>query len=190
MTALTAWPEPIGPTWVIVLPSRARIGRARSTSAGVATDEDRQGRLLGALAAAGDRGVDDRDPALAPAARRSRGSPTGAIVEQSMTRRRAGALGHAVGAEQDRLDVRRVGDADDDDVACRGTTSAGVAASFARQLDEAPASPGVRFQTVSGKPAPARWPAIAAPIVPSPTNPIRSSATSSSLPFPRSAADR
>ena len=33
MTALTACPEPTGPTWVIVVPSAARIGRARSTSA-------------------------------------------------------------------------------------------------------------------------------------------------------------
>ena len=34
LTALTACPEPTGPTWVIVEPMTARIGRARSTSAG------------------------------------------------------------------------------------------------------------------------------------------------------------
>ena len=33
LTALTAWPAPIGPTWVIVRPIAARTGRARSTSA-------------------------------------------------------------------------------------------------------------------------------------------------------------
>jgi hypothetical protein len=36
----------------------------------------------------------------------------------------------------------------------------------------------VRFQTVSGYPARARWPAIAVPIVPSPTNPTRSNLAS------------
>ena len=127
LTALTAWPAPIGPTWVIVLPIASRTGRARSTSAALAADEDRQGRLLGALAAARDRRVDDADAALARGARRSPGVADGrdrrAVDDEAAGRERPSAT--PSGAEQDRLDVGRVRDADDDDVRRPRPTSAG-----------------------------------------------------------------
>ena len=54
-----------------------------------------------------------------------------------------------------------------------GASSRGVAASVAPSDSGSSALPGVRFQTVSGKPARARFAAIAAPIVPMPQKPTR-----------------
>ena len=132
LTALTAWPAPIGPTWVIVRPSAVEDRPGALDVGRVAADEDRQRRVLGALAAARDRRVDHRAGRAPRAAPRSPSCPTGAIVEQSMIERaRARAADDAVLAEQDRLDVR----------ACprrRSTTisaSAAAAAGFAADLD-------------------------------------------------------
>ena len=135
----------------------------------VAADEDRQRRLLGALAAA-------RRPAHRPSrcrAPRSRAAksqlPDGAIVEQSMTRVPGTSAGDdAVRTEQDGLDVRRVRDADDDDVRLGDGRRRATRPSTTPSSAELRARPGVRFQPVTGKPARARLAAIAAPIVPSP----------------------
>ena len=85
----------------------------------------------------------------------------------------ARAGGDAVVAEEDGFDVGRVRDADDDDVA--GARHVGGRGSLGRaERHEVGRRPGVRFQTVSSKPALRRLAAIAAPIVPSPQNPTRS----------------
>ena len=117
LTALTAWPAPIGPTWVIVLPSAVEDRPGPLDVGRVAADEDRERRLAGALAAARDRRVDHaRRRARASRAAKSQ-LPDGAMVEQSMTSVPGRAPSTTPsGAEQDGLDVRRVGDADDDDV--------------------------------------------------------------------------
>ena len=79
----------------------------------------------------------------------------------------ARAVDDAVGAEEDRLDVRGVRDADDRDLGV-ATAAAGVAAIGRRDPRAPGARPGVRFQAVTAKPARARLAAIAAPIVPRP----------------------
>ena len=181
MTAFTAWPEPIGPTWVIVLP-RAREDRPGPLDVRrLAADEDRERRLLGALAAARDRRVDERDAALASRAAKSRVA-AGEIVEQSMTSEPDRAPSATpVRAEQDGLDVGRVGDAHDDDVggARRGRRAGGPLDAELVELRRTSRTSGSRPRR--SNPARARLAAIAAPIVPSPTNAIRSTATSSAI---------
>ena len=119
LTALTAWPAPIGPTWVMVLPIAASTGRARSTS-GVAADEDRERRLLGAFAATRDGRIHHRQAAFAqargevPAARRG---DRRAVDDE---RPRSCPADDAVLTEEDRFHVRRVRHADDDDVGSGG----------------------------------------------------------------------
>ena len=116
LTALTAWPAPIGPTWVIVRAHRRQDGARALDVRRVATDEDRQGAFLRALAPARDRRVDHPQAALGetrrevPAARRR----DGRAVDDERSGRRA--LDDAAGPEQDRLDVGRVRHADDCDV--------------------------------------------------------------------------
>ena len=56
--------------------------------------------------------------------------------------------------------------------------SAGVAASVAPAVTRSPARPGVRFHTVTGRPAARRLVAMCRPIVPRPTNPTRSTPSS------------
>ena len=92
----------------------------------VAAHEDRQRRVAGALAPARDGGVDHAQLALrqsrgeVPAARRGDGR---AVDDQ---RPGSGAVDDAVRAEQHGLDVRRVRDADDDDVDESATAWAAV----------------------------------------------------------------
>ena len=82
----------------------------------------------------------------------------------------AGAVDDAVRAEQHGLDVRRVRDADDDDVG--GRDGLGRRSRPCRRRDRRARrrGPGVRFQAVTVNPARARLAAIAAPIVPRPRN--------------------
>ena len=116
LTAFTAWPAPIGPTWVMVRPIAVRTGRARSTSAASPPTKIVNVAFLAPSLPPGDRGVDHREPALleprgeVPAARwRDRRT----VDDQGA---RAGALGDAVRPEEDGLDVGRIGHADDRDV--------------------------------------------------------------------------
>ena len=115
LTALTAWPAPIGPD-VGDRPAHRRQDRPGALDVGlVAADEDREGRVPSALAAARDGGVDHPQLALGetrgeiPAARRS--------DRRAVDDERPGpcAGDQPVGGEQDRFDVRRVGHADDRD---------------------------------------------------------------------------
>ena len=115
LTALTAWPAPIGPTWVIVRPIAVRTGRARSTSAASPPTKIVSVAFLA--------------PSLPPETgastigRSTLGEPRGEIPAARWgdgraiddERARARALGDAVGSEQDRFHVGRVGDADDRD---------------------------------------------------------------------------
>ena len=115
LTALTAWPAPIGPTWVIVLPSAARTGRARSTSsASPPTKIVRVAFRAPSLPPETGASTIDRPCSFSRAAKSQ--LPDGAIVEQSMMRVPARAPDDAVLPEQDGLDVGRVRDADHDDV--------------------------------------------------------------------------
>ena len=98
------------------LADRRQHGPGALDVRGVTADEDRQGRLLGALAAARDGGIDHRETTLAqacgevPAARR--GDRRAVDDERAL----AGAVDDALLAEDDRFDVRRVRHADHDDV--------------------------------------------------------------------------
>ena len=103
MTALTAWPAPTGPTWVIVLPRSPRIGRARSTSAASPPTKIVRVRLLGALGAARDGGVDEVDALRGQASGEVAGGRRRDRRAVDHERARAGAGGHAVRPEQDRL---------------------------------------------------------------------------------------
>jgi hypothetical protein len=79
-------------------------------------DEDRERRLAGALAAAGDRRVDHRDATLEEPFREVAGGAwrdRGAVDHE---RPWTCTLGSAVGSEEHVRDVRRVGDTDGDDV--------------------------------------------------------------------------
>ena len=114
---------------------------------GLAAGEDREGRLLGALAAARDRGVDIGHAGLREAGGERPGrrrADRRAIDDEAAPGQ---ALAHAGRPEQDRLDVRRIRDADEHDVRC-GPSSAGVAASWA------PAA--TRSAGPSGRPVPDR----------------------------------
>ena len=141
---------------------------------GLAADEDRQGRVLRALRAAGDRRVHEADAALAEAAGElggGAGRDRRAVDDEAAL---AQALRDAVGAEQAR--PRRP--------ACptrrprRRPPRAPPRPALAATLPPSPARssprPALRFQPVTSKPARRRFAAIAAPIVPSPTNAIRS----------------
>ena len=97
-------------------PAHRRQDRARALDISrFATDEDRQRRVLGAFAATRDRSVDHRQVVVGqalgevPASRRR---DRRAVDDEGP---RAGTADDAVRAEQDRLDVRRVRDADDGD---------------------------------------------------------------------------
>jgi len=86
----------------------------------VTADEDRQRRVARALAPARDRRIDHPQTVLrqsggeVPAAR---GCDGRAIDDE---RARTSTADDTVGTEEDGLDVRRIGDADDDDVGLRG----------------------------------------------------------------------
>ena len=84
-----------------------------------------------------------------------------------------GAVDDAVRAEQDGLDVRRVRDADDDDVGVGDRGGRRRRPSSTPRSASSAARPGVRFQAVTVNPARARLAAIAAPIVPRPRNATR-----------------
>ena len=140
---------------------------------GIAADEDRQRRLLGALAAAGDGRIDHRDPALAetsrevPAARRR---DRRAVDDE---RALPGAVDDAVGAEQDGLDVGGVRDADhrDVDVGDRRRRRRGQGDAELGELGRR--DPGSGSSRSRRSPARARLAAIAAPIVPRPRKATR-----------------
>ena len=86
----------------------------------LAAHEDRERRLLRALGAAGDRRVDEADPALPERrgdARGRGGRDRGAVDDEAA---RGEPLPHPVRAEDDRLHVGRVRDAHDHDVRCAG----------------------------------------------------------------------
>ena len=115
LTALTAWPAPIGPTWVIVRPIAVRTGRARSTSASSPPTKivsvafrapslppETGASTIRQLALGETRGE-------VPAARRR----DRRAVDDERPGPRAGD--QPVGREQDRFDVRRVRHADDRD---------------------------------------------------------------------------
>ena len=100
---------------------------------------------------------------------------TGLIVEQSISidpGRKPSA--EPVLAEDDRLDVGRVRARRSRRCRWPRPASLGLAASVAPSSTSGPARPGVRFHTVSGKPARARLAAMAAPIVPKPAKPTLS----------------
>ena len=86
----------------------------------LATDEDRERRLLGALAAARHRSVDHRDARQAQAGAEvtGRGRRDRRAVDDE--RAGSGAGGQPVSTEEDGFDIGRVGHADHDDVARPG----------------------------------------------------------------------
>ena len=172
LTALTAWPAPIGPTWVIVRPIAVRTGRARSTSASSPPT-----KIVS---------VAFRAPSLPPetgastirssrSARRAAKSqlPDGAIVEQSTTSVPGLAPATSPSGANRTASTSGVSDTQTTAMPASATASAGVSAITTPRSSSSGARPGVRFQPVTVKPARARLAAIAAPIVPRPRNATR-----------------
>lgn len=137
---------------------------------GVAADHDAERTPRRALAAAANRGVEHVDAALGqpggdgPAGFRA----DGAAIDDQRARPRPGQ--HAVAPEDDGLHVGRVADADDEDVAAAGHIG-GVVADGRAGLCQGVMRLGVRFQTVTSKPAFNKLAAIAPPMIPSPMKP-------------------
>src|SRR5439155_364087 len=110
----------------------------------------------------------------------------GAIVEQSMTSWPSRAPSAAPLGPNRTASTSGVSDTQTTTASVAVATAAGLSARVTPRSSSSGPRPGLRFQAVTVKPARARLPAIAAPIVPSPRNPIRSSAILASLlPSPR-----
>ena len=174
LTALTAWPAPIGPTWVIVVPSAARTGRARSTSAASPPTKIVRVAFCAPSLPPETGRVDHRQPALGeprgevPAARRRdrRAVDDERAGRGARRRRRPGRTGPPRRPACPRRRSRR----------CRPRRPrrpAGWPRARRRARRARRRGPGVRFQPVTAKPARARLAAIAAPIVPRPRNATR-----------------
>ena len=159
LTALTAWPEPAGPKWVIFEPSRSRSGRARSTRRRLARRRRSSGSPSGRPRCRPRRGRRRRP--RRPRARRA----AKARVDRRADRRAVddeAAPGQALGSHRPARTGRppRPGVSDTQ----TKTTSAAAAAELgragrlvgARPRRAPPARPGVRFQTVSGIARPGR----------------------------------
>ena len=123
ITATSTWlqafatcPAPASPTWVTREPSTSKTGRARSTSAALAADHDRERPVAGADVAAGDRRVEEADAAR----RRLRGELAGqrrgdgAHVDHQGARARRGD--RPVGTAEDLAERRVVAEDRDQDV--------------------------------------------------------------------------
>src|SRR3990172_5780946 len=184
LTALVACPAPTGPMCVIVRPIAARIGRARSTSASVPptmivrvpcsapSEPPETGASTKPTPPAASRAA---KPSLAP----------GLMVEQSTIRLPARTPAARPPGPKSTASTSGVSERQTTTTSTAAARSAGVAASLAPSSTTAAARPGVRFQTVSGKPARARLAAMAAPIVPMPAKPTRSMRSSCPSPCPR-----
>src|SRR3990172_1681548 len=184
LTALVACPAPTGPMWVIVRPIAARIGLARSTSASVPptmivrvpcsapSEPPETGASTKPTPPAASRAA---KPSLAP----------GLMVEQSTIRLPARTPAARPPGPKSTASTSGVSERQTTTTSTAAASSAGVAASLAPSSTTAAARPGVRFQTVSGKPARARLAAMAAPIVPMPAKPTRSMRSSCPSPCPR-----
>ncbi len=98
----------------------------------------------------------------------------GAIVEQSITRLPRRTPFAAPSGPNRTASTSGVSETQMRITSLAAATLSGVSAAVAPSLTRSTARAGVRFQTVTGRPERTRWPAIAAPIVPSPRNPIRS----------------
>ncbi len=176
-TALTACPEPIGPTWVIVLPRAARIGRARSTSA-ASPPTKIVNVAFWAPSLPPDTGASTRAMSrFASSLAKPRVAP-GEIVEQSMTSVPGLAPAATPSGPSRTAATSGVSDTQMTSVSTERATSAGVAARSTPRLSSSGARSGVRFHAVTANPARARFAAIAAPIVPRPMNPTRSTIAS------------
>ena len=177
LTALTAWPLPAGPKWVIVLPIAARTGWARSTSAGSPPTKI----VSVAFLAPSDPPETGASTNPTPRSRRRAANPAvaaGEIVEQSMTRPPAASPSATPSGPNSTASTSGVSDTQVTTTSAARAASDGVAASAAPSATRSAARPGVRFQTVTSKPARRRFAAMAAPMVPSPTNAMRSTRTS------------
>ena len=115
LATLHVWPSPFPPTSVMFLPISSKIGRTRSNVCLGAADHDAERRVLRADLAARHRRVEVVASELADALRELLGGDRRdrAHVDDGLAR--AQALRDAIGSEQHRLDVRRVGHHRDDD---------------------------------------------------------------------------
>ncbi len=98
----------------------------------------------------------------------------GEIVEQSMTRPPAASPSPTPPGPRMTASTSGVSETHTTTTSEARATSAGEPASEPPSATRSAARPGVRFHAVTSNPARRRLAAIAAPIVPSPTNPIRS----------------
>ena len=172
LTALTAWPAPIGPTWVMVLPIAARTGRARSTSAdSPPTKIVSVAFLAPSLPPETGASTMDRPCSLRRAAKSQ--LPEGAIVEQSTISVPARAPPATPSWPNRTASTSGVSDTQMTTISAVAAAAAGFGAVSTPRSSSAGARPGVRFHAITWKPPRARLAAIAAPIVPSPRKATR-----------------
>ncbi len=172
LTALTAWPAPIGPTWVIVRPIAARTGRACSTSA--ASPPTKIVRVaLRAPSLPPETGASTiRRPRSARRAAKSQ-LPDGAMVEQSTMSVPAAAPSTTPPAPNRTASTSGVSETQMTAMSTPATASDGLSANVTPRSASSGARPGVRFQPTTSNPPRARLAAIAAPIVPRPRKATR-----------------
>src|SRR6185369_1750613 len=169
-TALTACPEPIGPTWVIVVPRLWSTGLARSRSAASPPMKI------------------DRVPFFAPSLPPETGPSSiwtpvaasrsanwrvadGEIVDMSTTSVPAAAPSATPAGPKRTASTSGVSETMVITTSLAAATAAGLSRRWTPRSSNSAARPGVRFQALTSKPARAALAAIAPPIVPSPTNP-------------------
>ena len=172
-TALTAWPAPIGPTWVIVRPIAVSTGRARSTSRSCPPTKIVRVAFW-APSLPPETGASTKTSPRPSSRSANFQLPDGAMVEQSMISVPSWAPAATPSGPKRTASTSGVSDTQTTTMSLAAATSAAVAANVAPRSASSGARPTVRFQTVSGKPARTMLAAIAEPIVPRPMKPIRS----------------
>ncbi len=173
LTALTAWPLPAGPKWLIVEPMAASTGRARSTSPASPPTK----MVSVAFLAPSEPPETGASTMPIPRSRRRAANAVvadGEIVEQSTSRPPAASPSATPSGPNTTASTSGVSETQVTTMSAARAASDGEAASVPPSASRSAARPGVRFHAVTGNPALRRLAAIATPMVPSPTNAIRS----------------
>ena len=170
--ALTVWPEPAGPTCTTVLPTASNTGLAASKSSAAPPTMIESTPSM-APASPPDTGASStRNPRSAPSAA-SAAATSGRMLEKSMTSAPDGAFSKTPPGPA------RTAWTSGESGTMVATTSASRTASAMSLAPRPPAATscstrsGLRLYPVTSNPALTRLAAIGAPMMPSPTNPIR-----------------
>ena len=153
MTAFTAWPAPLGPTWVIVLPIAARIGRARSTSA-ASPPQKIVSVPFWAPSLPPDTGASTRATPRAASREAKSRVADGEIVEQSMTSWPSRAPSATPSGPNRTASTSGVSETQTTTASAARATSAGLSARATPRSSSSGARSGDRFQAVTVEPGP------------------------------------